>query len=91
MDILLIYLCFYFLSVLNLDIFSILNAYGASALCNLQLQQFSFPFYSNLAYINSCHIEYVHLLLCAVLIYMYIFSYVLDVDCLLAYLLEETT
>ena len=54
----------HFLPVLNLDIFSIINAKGVPSLCNLNLQQFSILYIHTLH--NDCsHIEDVHLLFCA--------------------------
>ena len=53
-----------FLRVLNLDIFSIINAKGVPSLCNLKLQQYSILYFQTLH--NDCsHIEDVHLLFCA--------------------------
>ena len=53
-----------FLRVLNLDIFSIINAKGMPSLCNLKLQQYSILYIQTLH--NDCsHIEDVHLLFCA--------------------------
>ena len=53
-----------FLRVLNLDIFSIINAKGVPSLCNLKLQQYSILYIQTLH--NDCsHIEDVHLLFCA--------------------------
>ena len=59
-----------FLRVLNLDIFSILNAKGVPSLCNLKLQQYSILYIQTLH--NDCsHIEDVHLLFCARFIFFF--------------------
>ena len=53
-----------FLRVLNIDIFSIINAKGVPSLCNLKLQQYSILYIQTLH--NDCsHNEDVHLLFCA--------------------------
>ena len=52
-----------FLWVLNLDIFSIINAKGVPSLCNLKLQQCSILYIQTL-YNDCSHIEDVHLLFC---------------------------
>ena len=61
-----------FLRVLNLDIFSIINAKGVPSLCNLKLQQYSILFIQTLH--NDCsHIEHMHLLFCARFIFFLTF------------------
>ena len=67
------FICFSnFLRVLNLDIFSIINAKGVPSLCNLKLQQYSILYIQTLH--NDCsHIEDVHLLFCAHLINIFLF------------------
>ena len=61
-----------FLWVLNLDIFSIINAKGVPSLCNLKLQQCSILYIQTLH--NDCvHIEDVHLLFCACFIFFLTF------------------
>ena len=61
-----------FLRVLNLDIFSIINAKGVPSLCNLKLQQYSILYIQTLH--NDCsHIEDVHLLFCARFIILFTF------------------
>ena len=58
--------------MLNLDIFSIINAKGVPSLCNLKLQQYSILYVQTLH--NDCsHIEDVHLLFCAHLINIFLF------------------
>ena len=53
-----------FVRVLNLDIFSIINAKGVPNLCDLKLKQYLFLYIKTLH--NDCsHIEDVHLLFCA--------------------------
>ena len=61
-----------FLRVLNLDIFSIINAKGVPSLCNLKLQQYSILYIQTLH--NDCsHIEDEHLLFCARFIILFTF------------------
>ena len=58
--------------MLNLDIFSIINAKGVPSLCNLKLQQYSILYIQTLH--NDCsHIEDVHLLFCARFIILFTF------------------
>ena len=61
-----------FLRVLNLDIFSIINAKGVPSLCNLKLQQYSILYIQTLH--NDClNIEDVHLIFCARFIFFLTF------------------
>ena len=53
-----------FLQVLNLDIFSIINAKGVPSLCNLKRKQYSILYIQTL-HDDCSHIEDVHLLFCA--------------------------
>ena len=58
--------------MLNLDIFSIINAKGVPNLCNLKLQQYSI-LYIQTSHNDCSHIEDVHLLFCARFIILFTF------------------
>ena len=61
-----------FLRVLNLDIFSMINAKGVPSLCNLKLQQYSILYIQTL-HNDFSHIKDVHLLFCARFIILFTF------------------